>query len=273
MTLGTSNPFAHSPDALFQITQFQTCQHRKFQQPLTNTAVREQFVRMNRITNEINKPVKYSRAEKRSRKLDEINDAAAAIFLRDGYAEFSARKVAKEIGISLSNLQHYCGNTENLYIEMIKSKLERYVIRFEEIYLNDSMPPLERFELAIRENMLATMDDMTGRLFFQIGALATLDAQTKKIMIDQYDHFLSGMKYLVTLINPQLSTEKVQTYSGLIATMIEGNFFYLWQPSMPPQVRADMITTAVDLWCQILTGKPYSSKTNDAKTVFHDSRT
>ncbi|CAI8884487.1 HTH tetR-type domain-containing protein [Pseudomonas jessenii] len=228
---------------------------------------------MNSMTNEMNKPVKYSRAEKRSRKLDEINDAAAAIFLRDGYAEFSARKVAKEVGISLSNLQHYCGNTEKLYIEMIKSKLEWYVIRFEEIYLNDTIPPLERFELAIRENMLATMDDMTGRLFFQIGALATQDDQIKKIMIDQYDHFLNGMKYLVTLINPLLSAEKVQIYSGLIATMIEGNFFYQWQPSMPPQVRADMITTAVDLWCQILTGKPYSSKTNDAKTFFHDSRT
>lgn len=227
---------------------------------------------MNSMTNEMNKPVKYSRAEKRSRKLDEINDAAAAIFLRDGYAEFSARKVAKEVGISLSNLQHYCGNTEKLYIEMIKSKLEWYVIRFEEIYLNDSIPPLERFESAIRENMLATMDDMTGRLFFQIGALATQDDQTKKIMIDQYDHFLSGMKYLVTLINPLLSEEKVQTYSGLIATMIEGNFFYQWQPSMTPEVRTNMIDTAVDLWCQILTGKPKFSEVNDAKIFTHDSK-
>jgi AcrR family transcriptional regulator len=215
------------------------------------------------MNNEMYKPIKYSRAEKRSRKLDEINDAAAAIFLRDGYAEFSARKVAKEVGISLSNLQHYCGNTENLYIEMIKTKLERYVIRFEEIYLNDSMSPLDRFELAIRENMLATMDDMTSRLFFQIGALATQDDQIRKIMIDQYDHFLSGMKYLVALINPLLSAEKVQTYSGLIATMIEGNFFYQWQPSMTPQVRDNMIKTAVDLWCQVLTGNPYLSKIND----------
>ncbi|PTU01299.1 hypothetical protein DBR45_18265 [Pseudomonas sp. HMWF031] len=228
---------------------------------------------MNNITNEMYKPVKYSRAEKRSRKLDEINDAAAAIFLRDGYAEFSARKVAKEVGISLSNLQHYCGNTENLYIEMIKSKLEWYVIRFEEVYLDDSIPPLKRFELAIRENMLATMDDMTGRLFFQIGALATQDDQTKKIMIDQYDHFLSGMKYLVALINPLLSAEKVQIYSGLIATMIEGNFFYQWQPSMTLQVRTDMINTAIDLWCQILTGKPYSNTMNDEKAVLHDSHT
>lgn len=215
---------------------------------------------MNNATSTLNIPIKYSRTEKRSRKLDQINNAAAEIFIRDGFAEFSARKVAKEVGISLSNLQHYYGNTENLCIEMIKSKLEWYVIRFEEIYLNDSMSPIERFELAIRENITATMDSKTGRLFFQIGALAALNEQVKNIMTDQYAHFLTGMKYLVSLINPQLSTEKIEIYSGLIATMIEGNFFYQWQPSMTPQVRADMISTAVDLWCQILTGKRYDDR-------------
>lgn len=207
---------------------------------------------MNSVTNETAKPVKFSRAEKRSRKLEKINDAAAAVFLREGHAEFSARKVAKEVGISLSNLQHYCGNTENLCFEMIKYKLGGYVERFEEIYLDESMHPIERFELAIRENMMATMDDMTGRLFFQIGALAVLDKQIKQIWIDQYDHFISGMRHLVSLINPQLSDPQVQTYSGLIATMIEGNFFYQWQPSMPPIVREEMTNTAVKLWCEIL---------------------
>ena len=35
----------------------------------------------------------YSRAGKRLKKIEEINDAAAVIFVRDGYAQFSARKV------------------------------------------------------------------------------------------------------------------------------------------------------------------------------------
>lgn len=209
---------------------------------------------MNSATDETTKPGKFSRAEKRSRKLEEINDAAAAVFLRDGYAEFSARKVAKEVGISLSNLQHYCGNTDNLCLEMIKHKLSGYVSRFEDIYLDESMRPIERFEVAIRENMMATMDDMTGRLFFQIGALAALDGQIKQIWIDQYDHFISGMKYLVALVNPRLNDKHVQIYSGLIATMIEGNFFYQWQPSMPAEVRAEMTDSAVQLWSNILTG-------------------
>lgn len=207
---------------------------------------------MNSVTDETTKPAKFSRAEKRSRKLEEINDAAAEVFLRDGYADFSARKVAKEVGISLSNLQHYCGNTDNLCLEMIKYKLGGYVTRFEKIYLDESMSPAERLELAIRENMMATMDDMTGRLFFQIGALAVLDKQIQQIWIDQYDHFISGMRYLVSLVNPKLSEQQILTYSGLIASMIEGNFFYQRQPSMSSSVREDMLNSAVQLWRSIL---------------------
>jgi len=225
---------------------------------------------MNSVTDETTKPAKFSRAEKRSRKLEEINDAAAAVFLRDGHAEFSARKVAKEVGISLSNLQHYCGNTDNLCLVMIKYKLSGYVSRFEEIYLDESMRPIERFELAIRENMMATMDDMTGRLFFQIGALAALDAQIKQIWIDQYDHFISGMRYLVALVNPQLNDQQVQIYSGLIATMIEGNFFYQWQPSMPSEVQAEMTNSAVQLWRDILTGGQIPAHLNTKDNTARD---
>lgn len=208
---------------------------------------------------EVEQQAKYGRTQKRSRKVEQINEAAAIVFIRDGYAEFSARKVAKELGVTLSNLQHYCGNTENLCLEMIKSKLERYVIRFKEIYLDETMTPLDRFALAIRENVTATMDHYTGRLFFQMGALATQDERIKQVMTDQYENFLSGMKYLVKEINPSLSTKSIQTYSALIATMIEGNFFYQWQPSITPEMRNEMIEASIEIWSKLLTNQPYQA--------------
>lgn len=199
---------------------------------------------------------RYGRPEKRARKIKEINDAAAAVFIRDGYSEFSARKVAKEMGISLGNLQHYCGNTDNLCLEMIKSKLEAFVTRFEEIYTITQLPPMEKLELAIRENVAATLDHYTGKLFFQMGALATQDERIKEVMIEQYEHFLSGVKHLVSQINPKLSPEAIQTYAGLIATMIEGNFFYQWQPSLTPAIRKKMLTTSINFWNTTLLNPP-----------------
>jgi AcrR family transcriptional regulator len=205
---------------------------------------------------EIESQVKYGRTQKRSRKIEEINDAAAQVFIRDGYAEFSARKVAKEMGISLSTLQHYCGNTENLCLQMIKAKLESFVFRFQEIYTDSHTPPMEKLALAIRENVAATLDHYTGRLFFQMGALATQDERIKEVMIEQYEYFLTGLRYLVREINPQLNPDAVDTYSGLIATMIEGNFFYQWQPSLTPEIRAQMLDTSIALWSNTLMNPP-----------------
>lgn len=200
--------------------------------------------------------VRYGRVDKRARKIEEINETAAEIFIRDGYFEFSARKVAKEIGISLSNLQHYCGNTENLRLQMIKAKLEHYVIRFNEICNNTNITPIDRLDLAIRENVAATLYPYTGSLFFQMAALATQDASIKEVMIEQYEHFLAGLRKLIEDINSDLNPEQVSTYSGLIAAQIEGNFFYQWQPSLTLDIRERMIDTAVVFWRALLLPPP-----------------
>ncbi|MFL1526263.1 TetR/AcrR family transcriptional regulator [Pseudomonas sp. O230] len=197
-------------------------------------------------------PIRYGREEKRSRKIEEINNAAAAVFIRDGYAEFSARKVAKEMGISLSNLQHYCGNTDNLCVQMVKDKLEYYIHRFEEVYRDKSLLPIERLAVAIRENVIATYDPYATRLFFQMAALATQDDRIKEVMVNQYEQFLSGLRSLVAEINPLLTHDQVATYSGLIATQIEGNFFYQWQPSFTPALREQMLEEFIVIWQRML---------------------
>ncbi len=195
---------------------------------------------------------KFGRSQKRSRMIEAINDAAAEVFMRDGYADFSARKVAKELGISLSNLQHYCGNTDDLCFQMIKSKLEYYTARSQDTYACTTMTPMDKFALVMRENISATYSDFTARLFFQMGALATQDERIREVMIDQYEIFLDLLKNLIRQINPNLGSASVQTYSGLIATMIEGNFFYQWQPSITLSAREDMINGAIKIWSEIL---------------------
>lgn len=198
------------------------------------------------------KPSKFGRAEKRLRMIESINDAAADVFIRDGYADFSARKVAKELGISLSNLQHYCGNTDDLCFQMIKAKLEYYVILFRETYTNPELTPEEKLKITIRDNIHATYDDITGKLFLQIGALATRNERIKEVMVEQYDFFLEGLRIVISEINPLLDQSRVLNYSALIATMIEGNFFYQWQGSMSAIPREEMINTAIKLWINIL---------------------
>ncbi|WP_047601951.1 TetR/AcrR family transcriptional regulator [Pseudomonas sp. RIT288] len=199
----------------------------------------------------------YSRAGKRLKKIEEINDAAAVIFVRDGYAQFSARKVAKELGISLNNLQHYCGNTENLCRQMIKAKLGHFVEAVNHLVENAcAATPIERLAVAIRENSSATFDTETGKFFFQMGALASHDESVKDLMVSQYNQFLTGFCQLITEINPALPADKVRTYAALIATQIEGNFFYQDQLSPTSGLREQMVETAISFWTATLTRSP-----------------
>lgn len=195
----------------------------------------------------------YSRAGKRQKKIEDINDAAAAIFARDGYAQFSARKVAKELGISLNNLQHYCGSTENLCRQMIKAKLGLFVEAVDRLVENAcAQTPIERLAVAIRENSSATFDAETAKFFFQMGALASHDESIKDLMVSQYEHFLGGFCQLITEINPRLPEHTVRIYAALIATQIDGNFFYQAQLSPASGIREQMVETTIAFWTATL---------------------
>ncbi|MDE1165329.1 MAG: TetR/AcrR family transcriptional regulator [Pseudomonas sp.] len=198
-------------------------------------------------------PGPFSRAGKRAKRVEQINEAAARVFIRDGHGQFSARKVAKELGISLNNLQHYCGNTQNLCLQMITARLAYFVQGVDRL-VADASPatPLERLAVAIRENSAATLDADTARFFFQVGALASYDPAIKAQMARQYDSFLEGICQLVADIDPQLPAETVRTYAALIATQIDGNFFYQDQLQAGTGQRERLVEAAINLWANVL---------------------
>lgn len=191
----------------------------------------------------------FSRAGKRLKKINEINQAATTVFVRDGYAQFSARKVAKELGMSLNNLQYYCGNTDNLCLQMIKARLGHFVQRVSQLVHDvDAQTPFERLSAAIRENSSATLDPDTAGFFFQMGAMASHNALIKQVMVSQYQEFLEGFCQLVADVDPLLPADQVRTYAALIATQIEGNFFYLDQLNEHVGAGEQMIETTIAFW-------------------------
>jgi len=71
-------------------------------------------------------------------------------------------------------------------------------------------------------------------------------------MVEQYDQFLMGFCRLITEISPQLPNDQVRTYAALIATQIDGIFFYQDQLNPTSGVREQMVETAIALWTTIL---------------------
>lgn len=192
------------------------------------------------------------REKKRVQRIEDIIDTAAMIFVRDGYAQFSARRVASEMGISLSNLQHYCGTTENLLLSMIRAKIEVFVTQFVEIANDTSRSAEERLTDVIAQDMEAARDPWIASFSFQSWALAEHDVAVGEHLTIIYETFCRVMRHLILEVNPQLTAARAGVFAVLIASQIEGLLFYHKHTNALKENWQDTVDTTLAMWLMMI---------------------
>ncbi|MFK3972969.1 TetR/AcrR family transcriptional regulator [Pseudomonas sp. NPDC087358] len=192
------------------------------------------------------------REKKRVQRIEDIIDTAAMIFVRDGYAQFSARRVAGEMGISLSNLQHYCGTTENLLLSMIRAKIEVFVTQFVGIAGDTSRPPEQRLIEVIEQDMEAARDPWIASFSFQSWALAEHDLAIGEHLTIIYETFCRVMAQLIHEVNPQLTPARAEIFAVLIASQIEGLLFYHKHTKALEKNWQETVDTTVGMWLTMI---------------------
>ncbi|MGI4840888.1 MAG: TetR/AcrR family transcriptional regulator [Janthinobacterium lividum] len=192
------------------------------------------------------------REKKRVQRIEDIIDTAAMIFVRDGYAQFSARRVASEMGISLSNLQHYCGTTENLLLSMIRAKIEVFVTQFVAIASDTARTAEERLVDVIEQDMEAARDPWIASFSFQSWALAEHDQAVGEHLRVIYETFCRVMAQLIQEVNPQLTAARADIFAVLIASQIEGLLFYHKHTNALSQNWQETVDTTVAVWLTMI---------------------
>lgn len=188
------------------------------------------------------------RAVIRQQRIEQILEVAAQLFVQEGYAQFSSRRVAQEVGISLGNIQHFCGNTENLLMQMITAKLKPFVERLNALNHDKNRSPTERLEAAIETDFNATWDPWTRSFCFQLGALASDDPNIGELLNSLYQEYLTEMTALVLEINSSLGKDQALVLATLIASQIEGQFFYSNQATITTFHRRQMLVIMKKTW-------------------------
>ncbi|WP_296254280.1 MULTISPECIES: TetR/AcrR family transcriptional regulator [unclassified Pseudomonas] len=192
------------------------------------------------------------REKKRVQRIEDIIDTAATIFVRDGYAQFSARRVASELGISLSNLQHYCGTTENLLLSVIRAKIEVFVTQFVGIAGDTSRPAEERLMDVIKQDMEAARDPWIASFSFQSWALAEHDQAIGEHLKVIYETFCRMLTKLIQEVNPQLAEARAKVFAVLIASQIEGVLFYHKHTDALTDNWQDTLDTMLAMWLMMI---------------------
>ncbi len=160
--------------------------------------------------------------ERGQERVADIIAMAQKIFIQEGLASLSVRRVAKELGISVGNLSYYFSTKESLLQAIIEDVISGYDEELaQESQRFPDAPPM-RFKAFIRYLIEdAKKPDVRG-FFYQFWGLSTHNRLAANSREQMYQHFVEQTTDLLTSVNPELEEAELKVRTLLIINALEG---------------------------------------------------
>lgn len=161
--------------------------------------------------------------EKGNERVQEILQAARLIFATQGYAGLSMRKLAAEVGMSLSNLQHYYQSKDLLIEAMLQYTMNTFQANIDNIARTmGNVSRIEQLTSSIDMFLEELSDPVTHGVFFEIWALAGRNAFASDLMGKMLARERKTIFKLIQGLSPAISDEQAMLRAILIVAQIEG---------------------------------------------------
>lgn len=160
------------------------------------------------------------RSPKGANTVSVILKATRAVFVRDGHAGLTMRKVAGEAGVVVGNVSYYFSSKRALLEAMLREELADYVEEHIRQFEADRDSPLD-----ILLNVV-TFYVANGRIshafFYQMWGYAGSDEAAKELVRELYRPIGRFIYYLVKAANPSFSDTRVRQTVLQIFSLEEG---------------------------------------------------
>lgn len=166
--------------------------------------------------------------------------AARALLASEGYAGLSMRRVAQDAGMSLSNVQHYYGNKEQLLEALLLTTMDEFQSKMDRIAVAMAgRPQVERFLTTIDMFLDEITDPVTHAIFFEIWALASRHPFASSLMGRMMGRERKAVYGLIRGLNPAIGDDEAMQRAILIVAQVEGlMLFRLDRHARPEQFAA-----------------------------------
>jgi AcrR family transcriptional regulator len=161
--------------------------------------------------------------EKGMGRAHDILRAARGLLAAEGYAGLSMRRVAAEVGMSLSNVQHYYQSKELLVEALLLYTLDVFQAKMDGI--SAAMVSASRVEqfLSTADMFLEEITDpVTHAIFFEICALASRNPFASALMDRMMARERKAIYNLIRGLNPEISDAEYMQRAILMVAQIEG---------------------------------------------------
>ncbi|MDR5799152.1 MULTISPECIES: TetR/AcrR family transcriptional regulator [Caballeronia] len=164
----------------------------------------------------------------RASRIDQLLAFSRDVFSEEGYAAFSARRVAAKAGTTLSTVQYYFPSREDLLRETVESFLEAYLHAYSSIAEGHGLP-----QRKLNDLLQKIFDDVNEpnvpRLMFEAWAVAQHEPEVLEIVERTYAHYRLILARLILEINPALSQEESIVRATLVASQTEGLMIFAFR--------------------------------------------
>jgi AcrR family transcriptional regulator len=153
----------------------------------------------------------------------DILQAARRLLAAEGYAGLSMRRVAAEVGISLSNVQHYYQSKDALLEALLLYTMDVFQAKMDGI--SAAMTSSSRIEqfLSTADMFLEEITDpVTHAIFFEIWALASRNPFASRLMDTMLARERKAIYKLIRGLNPAISDDETMQRAILMVAQIEG---------------------------------------------------
>ena len=153
----------------------------------------------------------------------DILHAARSLLAADGYAWLSMRKVAAEVGISLSNVQHYYQSKDDLLEALLLYTMDLFQKKMDGV--SAVMPGASRIEqfLSTCDMFLEELTDpVTHAIFFELWALASRNEFASRLMDKMLARERKAIFNLIRGLNPAIGDDEYMQRAVLMVAQIEG---------------------------------------------------
>jgi AcrR family transcriptional regulator len=161
-------------------------------------------------------------SKRRQSKINEIVSVAATILATEGYANFTQARIAKELAILPSALQHYFPTIDDLLRTSIGTLLATYQDRYREMGVSNGKSAVERLGEIFDDVFEENLDARVVRFCFEMFALAQRSDFTHDFVRSMYSAYRAIFVDLIREIDSSATARECLARATLIAAQLEG---------------------------------------------------
>jgi AcrR family transcriptional regulator len=152
--------------------------------------------------------------------------AAKAVFIRDGASAFSARRVAKEVGLSLRSVQHYYPTTEKLLAAVVDLVIQEFESAYEELYKKLPFNGEARLLGVIDILLSSNWQQDTRRVFYGLYALSCYKKFAAKLIVRMNARHTHQLATLIAAARSQLTETQCMELAVIVAAILDGTMLF-----------------------------------------------